>query len=114
MPYALLVLSILIAVIGQTMFKLGTESKSSIGEPFWSVFLVPSVICGLFLYFVSALIYIQVLRQIPLSIAYPSLSLSYVIVVMLGVFLFNETLYKGQILGLLLIVLGVLLLWVKR
>jgi small multidrug resistance pump len=114
MPYILLFLSILIAVFGQTLFKIGTDSHSSTSEAFWTVFFVPTVFFGLALYFLSALIYIQALKTIPLSIAYPSLSLSYVIVVLLGVFLFNETLQKGQVFGLLMIISGVVLLWVKK
>jgi len=112
--YALLLLSIIIAVIGQVLFKVGVQSQGSVDMVFWKIFLSPSVLFGLSLYFLSALIYIQVLKVIPLSIAYPSLALSYVIVVLAGFYLFNESLQKGQILGLILIVVGVSLLWLKK
>ena len=81
---------------------------------FWKIFFNPSIFFGLGLYFLSALIYIKALKTIPLSIAYPSLSLSYVAVVLIGGIFFDETLHRIQIIGLLLIILGVMLMWVKR
>ena len=114
MAYGLLFTSIFVAVIGQALFKIGMMSQSSVNEAFWKVFLVPSVVLGLVLYFLSALLYIHALKTIPLSIAYPSLSLGYVVVVLLGLFLFDETLQRVQMLGVLVIVIGVMLLHVKK
>lgn len=114
MAYIYLFCSIIIAVIGQTLFKIGTESHTVQGETFWKIFSNPSIFFGLGLYFLSALIYIQALKTIPLSIAYPSLSLSYVAVVLIGVILFDETFHRIQIIGLLLIISGVILMGVKR
>ena len=114
MPYRLLFASIVIAVIGQTLFKVGAQTHSSSTEAFWKVFLSPSVIFGLGLYLSSALLYIQALKTVPLSVAYPSLSLSYVIVVLISWLLFKEPLGKEQLFGITLIIAGVAILWSEK
>ncbi|WP_445669455.1 SMR family transporter [Paenibacillus sp. FSL R7-0198] len=62
---------------------------------------------GLFFYDISAIVWIVELAKIPLSIAYPMVGLSYVMVVILSAFFLNEQLNNMKIFGLILIVPGV-------
>jgi len=65
---------------------------------------------GLALYGSAAFLYIIALRKIPVSVAFPSVSLSYAIVAVLGHFLFGEPFGIKQIGGIALIVGGVVLI----
>src|SRR5258705_13303881 len=59
--------------------------------------LRPSTLCGLALYGPAAFLYIVALRKIPVSVAFPSVSLSYPLVAGLGPFLFGEAFRVKQI-----------------
>ena len=65
---------------------------------------------GLALYGSAAFLYIFALRKIPVSVAFPSVSLSYAIVAVLGHFLFGEPFGIKQIGGIALIMGGVVLI----
>jgi drug/metabolite transporter (DMT)-like permease len=72
-----------------------------------SQLLRPSTLCGLALYGFSAVLYIIALRKIPVSVAFPSVSLSYALVAILGHLLFGEPFGVRQIVGIALIMGGV-------
>ena len=103
--YAVLAAAIVSGVIGQVLLKSGAGAESFLRQ-----MLAPHTIIGLFLYGVAAFLYIIVLRKIPVSIAFPSVSLSYVVVAVIGHLLWNEPLGFYQIAGLVLIVGGVILI----
>jgi drug/metabolite transporter (DMT)-like permease len=67
-------------------------------------------LCGLALYASAAFLYLIALRKIPVSVAFPSVSLSYAIVAVLGHFLFGEPFGIKQIGGIALIMGGVVLI----
>ena len=77
---------------------------------FWSQLVRPSTLLGLALYGSAAFLYIIALRKIPVSVAFPSVSLSYAIVAVLGHFLFGEPFGIKQIGGIALIMGGVVLI----
>ena len=70
----------------------------------------PSTIAGLALYGSAAFLYIIALRKLPVSVAFPSVSLSYAIVAVLGHFLFKEPFGLRQIGGIALVMGGVILI----
>jgi small multidrug resistance pump len=100
--YLALGMSILAGVGGQVLLKTGAGAPD-----FLSQLMRPSTVAGLALYAPSALLYILALRKIPLSVAYPSVSLSYAIIALLGYFCFGEPFGVKQIGGLALIMAGV-------
>ncbi|GJM34822.1 MAG: hypothetical protein DHS20C18_38230 [Saprospiraceae bacterium] len=53
------------------------------------------------------LIWIILLKYVRLSVAYPIQALSFVLIALLGVFVFQEILTTGKILGIVLILTGV-------
>src|SRR5262245_26752889 len=98
-------LSILAGIAGQMLLKAGADAPDIVHQ-----LLRPSTLCGLALYGSAAFLYIIALRKIPLSVAFPSVSLSYAIVAVLGHFLFGEPFGLRQIGGIALIMGGVALI----
>jgi drug/metabolite transporter (DMT)-like permease len=70
----------------------------------------PWTIGGLALYGMAAFFYVVALRAIPVSVAFPSVALSYVLVALLGNLWFGEPLGMAHLAGILLIVAGVAML----
>ncbi|MBB3268188.1 multidrug transporter EmrE-like cation transporter [Azospirillum sp. OGB3] len=67
-------------------------------------------ISALATYGLSTLVWVLILRQVPLSRAYPFASLALIIVPVASVFFFNETLGIKYFIGLALVILGMLVL----
>jgi len=109
--FLLLAICILIGAVGQYLLKTGAMSSGSEATKFWMVWFQPIIIIGLSFYFIGALLYIYVLKSVPLSIAYPSFALNTILVVLIGRIFFKETLTFTQVGGILFIILGVVLLW---
>ena len=103
--YVALGISILAGIAGQMLLKAGADAPD-----FFSQLLRPSTLAGLALYGAAALLYIIALRKIPMSVAFPSVSLSYALVAVLGHFLFGEPFGIKQIGGIVLITGGVVLI----
>src|SRR5262245_26245123 len=93
--YVSLGISILAGIGGQMLLKVGADAPNVEGQ-----LIRPSTIAGLALYGAAAFFYIVALRRIPVSIAFPSVSLSYAIVAMLGHLLFGEPFGVTQIAGI--------------
>ena len=68
------------------------------------------ILAGLACYVVSVILWIFALSRVDVSLAYPMLSLGYVINAVVAWWLFGETLGPTQIGGIALILLGVFLL----
>jgi multidrug transporter EmrE-like cation transporter len=103
--YAALGLGIVAGIGGQILLKAGAAAPD-----FVSQLMRPSTLCGLALYGSAAFLYLVALRKIPVSVAFPSVSLSYAIVAVAGHFLFGEPFGIKQIGGIALIVGGVVLI----
>src|SRR5579863_3079675 len=86
--YILLFIAILIGICGQIAIKAGSLNAVANLQSF--PLFQPYTILGLACYFASALFYIYALRQIPVSVAFPCVSLSYVAVALLAHFLWQE------------------------
>jgi multidrug transporter EmrE-like cation transporter len=65
---------------------------------------------GLSCYGVSVLLWLGALSRVPVSIAYPMLSIGYVVNAFAAAFLFGEALTVAKMSGILLIVAGVIVL----
>lgn len=105
--YLCLFTSILIGVGGQIAIKTGTLHTPGVsGLPLFQ----PYIMLGLSCYFVAALFYIYSLKQIPVSVAFPCVSLSYVVVALLAHLLWNEPFGSQHIIALAFILCGVFLL----
>lgn len=105
LAYGALMMGILGGVAGQMLLKSGASAGSLMDQ-----MMSPHTIGGLALYGGSAFFYILALRDIPVSVAFPSVSLSYAVVALLGHFLFGEAFGWPQAVGIGLILCGVFLL----
>ena len=101
-----LALGIVIGLAAQLILKRGAMAEGSIVAQF----LNPWTIGGLALYGLAAFFYVLALRKIPVSVSFPSVALSYVLVALLSNFWFGETLPLPHLAGIVLIVAGVGLL----
>lgn len=113
MQYLLLLSAIVLAIIGQFSLKKGvvestlSPTASSIIKTIFS----PVVLAGFIAYGLGSIIWLFVLQRLPLSVAYPALSLSYVIIVIVSFLFLGEPLTTNKIIGVALIVAGVTFLF---
>lgn len=117
---SLLLFSVLVSVTGQFFLKLGALKlgKVNAGNFFshiLNIVLTPELLIGLFCYGLGAIAYILLLTRVQLSIVGPSASLIYVFSVLMGYFLFKESIPIYRLLGLGFIICGVILVvWQGR
>ncbi|MEL7332232.1 MAG: EamA family transporter [Cyanobacteria bacterium J06560_2] len=115
----LLLVSVLAAVSGQFLLKsgalkLGEVTAANTLSHLLSIATTPELVLGLFCYGLGSLAYILLLTRVELSVAGPSVALSYVFSVLLGFFVFKEVIPVTRLVGLGCIVCGVLLVvWQK-
>jgi multidrug transporter EmrE-like cation transporter len=102
--YLALLVGILLGVVGQMLLKAGAAGDSLVAQ-----FSAPQSIIGLAFYAAAAVSYMLALRKIPVSVAFPSVSLSYVLVVGAAYWLEDEPLGWGKLVGIALICSGVFL-----
>jgi small multidrug resistance pump len=104
--YAALLAAILMGVAGQLLFKAGADRSSDVIRQFLS----PLTLSAFAVYAVSAVLYATSLRRLPLSVAFPSVALSYIAVAIASHLLWQEPLGWPRVSGIALIVAGVVLL----
>jgi drug/metabolite transporter (DMT)-like permease len=74
------------------------------------IFLDPFILSGFASAFIASFFWMSAISKLPLSYAYPFMSSAFLLVVLLSVFFFGETLNIWKIVGTLLVVLGLILL----
>lgn len=117
--FGLLLMSVIASVAGQFFLKAGALKlgKVDIGNVVSHIFRMittTELVIGLFCYGLGAIAYILLLTRVNLSVAGPSVSLVYVFSILLGYFIFKETIPLTRLFGLSFIVAGVILVvWQK-
>lgn len=113
MNYILLFSSMLLAIVGQVFLKKGVlASHLSLNlNTILSTIFSPLTFIGFLFYGISSIIWLFVLQKFPLSVAYPALSLTYIAIVLISVFIFKEPLTTSKVAGIVLIMLGVFMLF---
>ena len=108
--YALLLVAILVGVAGQLLFKYGMTRRPGFRLRDIAVLTRDFPIVGGFCcYAVATLLYFQVLANLDLSVAYPTVSLGYVLVIIMSRVLFNEPVSLTRWLAAIIICAGVVL-----
>ena len=113
--------SIIAGAVGQLMMKLGIQQLSPLQDHVYAFFtaltlpeLIPVawVAGGIACYLVAMLLWLKVLRALPLSMAYPLLSLGYIVVYLGAYFIpaLEESLTKQKTMGITLIIVGVIVI----
>lgn len=112
--FFLLLISILSSAAGQYFLKLGASKLGKVTAEtalnlILNILSTKELLIGLSCYAIGAIAYILLLTRVNLSIAAPSASLIYIFSVMIGYFVFKETIPITRIIGLGLITCGVVL-----
>jgi undecaprenyl phosphate-alpha-L-ara4N flippase subunit ArnF len=112
--------SVILVSAAQLLLKLGAHgltlhelnALSTLVNPHWLLHTALPIALGLACYLSSMLVWLRALGELPLSVAYPLLSLSYPLVYIAALLLpgFHETLSTTRVLGLLLASVGIALL----
>ena len=117
--FCLLLLSVSARVMGQLILKIGAGKLGRVDatnslQQILGIVTTPQLLIGLASYGIGAVVYILLLTRVNLSVAGPSASLVYVFSVLLGYFIFKESIPFMRLVGLSLIVCGVILvIWEK-
>lgn len=105
----LILVPILLIAVGQTSAKHGALLIDE-GAPAWNLF----VLAGYAILIVRGLVWLAILRRIKLSFAYPFISLSYVVVLVVSHRFFDEAITARHLVGTALIVAGVFGIWLGQ
>ncbi|WP_028450031.1 SMR family transporter [Chitinibacter tainanensis] len=114
--WALILSGVMLNAIAQLLLKAGTRSLGEIGlhPAAWGPTLLAlagnlPILTGLACYVLSVLVWIAALSRVEVSVAYPMLSLGYVLNALLAYYCFGEALSVQRVLGITVILAGVLL-----
>ena len=113
----LLIVSVVLATSGQLTLKaamnsigrIGTAQVADAGQTIVKAMKEPLLWIGLALFGVSAVFWLVVLSRVNLSVAYPLVGVSYIVIVGLSRFIFNEHVPTLRWMGVALIALGIAL-----
>ena len=102
------------SVAGQWLLKAGALKLGKVSAGNWlshvlGILTTPELLGGLACYGLGAIAYILLLTRVKLSIAGPAAALIYVFSVILGYFVFRESIPFSRVVGLGLIICGVML-----
>lgn len=111
----LIITAVLIGSAGQVVMKMGMRGygRVSVGEV-WSqlgpILTTPQVAIGFVCYALSAVLWLVVVSNFDLSMAYPMVSVGYVFVVLASWFFFGENISWLRACGLAIIIAGVVMI----
>jgi drug/metabolite transporter (DMT)-like permease len=111
----MLLSSIALGAVGQLMFKAaarGLPPFSELGllKLLLAMFTTPMILGGFACFFISSVLWIVAIRNVNLSVAYPMVALSYIIIFAGSAALFHEPVGWRHWAGAALIVGGILLI----
>jgi multidrug transporter EmrE-like cation transporter len=114
--FALIMAGVLLNAIAQLLLKAGTRaighfefSMANVRPIGWAIATNPYIFGGLTCYVLSVGIWILALSRVEVSMAYPMLSLGYVVNAFFGWYLFGEAVTALRLGGIGFIIIGVYL-----
>jgi multidrug transporter EmrE-like cation transporter len=114
--FSLILTGVLLNAAAQLLLKAGTNSIGHFNFQLENVLPIglklafePHIFGGLCCYVVSVVIWIMALSRVPVSIAYPMLSIGYIVNVFAAAYLFGESITVPKLLGIGCIIIGVYL-----
>jgi multidrug transporter EmrE-like cation transporter len=115
--FGLIITGVLLNAIAQLALKASVREMGEIKLSLtgaWPVtqqlMLEPSLWLGLFCYGISVIIWILALSRVDVTIAYPMLSIGYIVNALFAWFLFGEALTLERLTGIGVIIIGVYIL----
>ena len=114
LSFALILLGVLLNAAAQLLLKAGTNAVGQFeftAANAWPVGMKlatqPWIMGGIACYVVSVVVWIMALSRVEVSIAYPMLSIGYVVNAIAAWYLFGEAVTPMRLLGIGIIILGV-------
>jgi multidrug transporter EmrE-like cation transporter len=111
---ALLMTGVMLNAGAQLLLKAGTNSvgafeysAANIIPVGWKLATEPHIIGGLSCYVISVVVWIMALSRVEVSIAYPLLSVGYVVNAIAAYYLFGEAVTPMRLTGIAVIIVGV-------
>ncbi|KCZ91595.1 EamA family transporter [Hyphomonas johnsonii] len=105
--YGLLLLTPVMIALGQVLFKLtSTRLAAQPDTPFYTVAMNPLFVLALAIYGSATLLWIYVLKLVPLSYAYSFMALTFVLVPLMASLWLGESLNLKYAIGACLIIAG--------
>ena len=105
--HAALAAAVIGGIFGQLLLKAGSTGTSDL---FTQLTRLPTL-AGLACYGGSAILYLVALQAIPVSIAFPSVALSYAVIAVIGAIYWQEPVGWQQAVGIAMIFGGVVMLY---
>ena len=116
LTFSLLMTGVLLNAGAQLLLKAGTNrigtfefSLANLVPVGASIASSPHILAGLACYVVSVFVWILALSRVPVSIAYPMLSVGYIVNALAAWMLFGESLTAQKLVGIGFIIVGVFL-----
>ena len=110
-PYIALGIASILIAIAQIMLKISTRADQSSLVVNSLINFNLNLFIGMILYSMSFLVFLLALKSLPVSIAHPTMALSYVIVLILAYFFLDESLDYQKLIGITMIILGIMVIW---
>ena len=114
--FSLLMTGVLLNAGAQLLLKAGTNSvgvfefsRDNLVPIGWKLATEPHIVGGLGCYVISVVVWIMALSRVEVSIAYPLLSVGYVVNAIAAWYLFGEAVTPMRLLGIGVIIIGVVL-----
>jgi multidrug transporter EmrE-like cation transporter len=114
--FLLVITGVMLNAAAQLLLKAGVSrvgeiklTLSTIVSAGWKLAFEPHILGGLACYVVSVVVWILALSRVQVSIAYPMLSLGYVVTAVAAWWLMGESLSAVRITGIAVIIVGVYL-----
>lgn len=96
--------------VGQVLFKMTSEKLAASGNGFHTIFFEPLFILALVIYGSATLLWIYVLKSVPLAYAYSFMALTFVLVPLLAALWMGETVTLKYAVGAALIITGLVVI----
>jgi multidrug transporter EmrE-like cation transporter len=116
LSFFLVLCGVLLNAAAQLLLKAGTNaigafdfSVRELGAVAPRVALEPHILGGLFCYVVSVVVWIMALSRVEVSVAYPMLSIGYVVNAIAAWYLFGEAVTGTRLAGIAFIIVGVVI-----
>jgi multidrug transporter EmrE-like cation transporter len=116
LTFSLVLTGVLLNAAAQLLLKAGTNRIGAFSFALQNVVPIgmkvassPHVLAGLACYAVSVVVWILALSRVPVSVAYPMLSIGYIVNAIAAYALFGESLTAQKLVGIGFITIGVIL-----
>ena len=114
LSFSLVLLGVLLNAAAQLLLKAGTNavghfefSMANAAPVGWKLATEPHIFGGLVCYVISVVVWIMALSRVEVSIAYPMLSIGYIVNAVAAYYLFGEAVSPMRLAGIGIIIIGV-------